>query len=142
VTHSAEGRAGLRSFTFPIDTVALIFVPLLVPLVSAYADYASAAEGNLPMGYTCNDVRVNVGRYGRAVALTWGRMNGATREEIAEAKNACQSRPLVHLMAIIHKVTQLGLMAQRIDGASPAEMPRFIRPQLATLKLKAPVGDQ
>src|ERR1700736_5021351 len=30
----------------------------------------------------------------------------------------------------------------RIQGSKPSEMPGFIRPQLATLKAKAPPGDQ
>jgi bifunctional non-homologous end joining protein LigD len=34
------------------------------------------------------------------------------------------------------------LTAKRIDGARPLEMPGFIRPQLATLKSRAPTGDQ
>jgi bifunctional non-homologous end joining protein LigD len=29
-----------------------------------------------------------------------------------------------------------------IEGARPSEMPGFIKPQLATLKSKAPIGDQ
>jgi bifunctional non-homologous end joining protein LigD len=32
--------------------------------------------------------------------------------------------------------------ARMIEGAKPSEMPGFIPPQLATLKLKAPVGDK
>jgi bifunctional non-homologous end joining protein LigD len=29
-----------------------------------------------------------------------------------------------------------------IEGARPSEMPGFIKPQLATLKSRAPIGDQ
>jgi bifunctional non-homologous end joining protein LigD len=40
------------------------------------------------------------------------------------------------------KRTQTRFIARMIEGAVPSEMPRFIVPQLATLKLKAPVGSK
>jgi bifunctional non-homologous end joining protein LigD len=39
-------------------------------------------------------------------------------------------------------VKRTRLSAKTIDGAWPLEMPGFIRPQLATLKARAPIGDQ
>jgi bifunctional non-homologous end joining protein LigD len=40
------------------------------------------------------------------------------------------------------KRTSTRFTARMIEGATPSEMPGFIKPQLATLKLKAPNGDQ
>jgi bifunctional non-homologous end joining protein LigD len=40
------------------------------------------------------------------------------------------------------KRTQTRFIARMIEGAKPSDMPGFIPPQLATLKSKAPVGDQ
>jgi bifunctional non-homologous end joining protein LigD len=38
--------------------------------------------------------------------------------------------------------TQTRFIARTIEGSKPSEMPGFIKPQLATLKSKAPKGDQ
>jgi bifunctional non-homologous end joining protein LigD len=40
------------------------------------------------------------------------------------------------------KRTSTRFIARMIEGAKPSEMPGFIPPQLATLKLRAPVGDK
>jgi bifunctional non-homologous end joining protein LigD len=40
------------------------------------------------------------------------------------------------------KRTQARFIARTIEGSKPSEMPGFIKPQLATLKSKAPKGDQ
>jgi bifunctional non-homologous end joining protein LigD len=40
------------------------------------------------------------------------------------------------------KRTSTRFIARMIEGAKPSEMPGFIPPQLATLKLKAPAGDK
>jgi bifunctional non-homologous end joining protein LigD len=40
------------------------------------------------------------------------------------------------------KRTQTRFIARMIEGAVPSDMPRFISPQLATLKSKAPVGSK
>jgi bifunctional non-homologous end joining protein LigD len=39
------------------------------------------------------------------------------------------------------KRTQAKFLARTVEGAKPSEMPGFIRPQLATLRTKAPSGD-
>jgi bifunctional non-homologous end joining protein LigD len=39
------------------------------------------------------------------------------------------------------KRTQTRFLVRTVEGAKPSEMPRFIRPQLATLRTKAPSGD-
>lgn len=44
-------------------------------------------------------------------------------------------------MAKRTKRTQTRFLARTVEGAKPSEMPRFIRPQLATLRTKAPSGD-
>ena len=40
------------------------------------------------------------------------------------------------------KRTSTRFIARMIEGAKPSEMPGFIPPQLATLKLRAPAGDK
>jgi bifunctional non-homologous end joining protein LigD len=40
------------------------------------------------------------------------------------------------------KRTSTHFIARMIEGAKPSEMPGFIPPQLATLKLRAPAGDK
>jgi hypothetical protein len=45
-----------------------------------------ATEPNLPYGYTCQDVRTNVARYGKRVALILAYANGATKEQVNEAR--------------------------------------------------------
>src|SRR5258705_4216185 len=40
------------------------------------------------------------------------------------------------------KRTSTRFTARMIEGAKPSDMPGFIKPQLATLKTKAPKGDQ
>src|SRR5258705_7163678 len=40
------------------------------------------------------------------------------------------------------KRTSTRFTARMIEGAKPSEMPGFIKPQLATLKSKAPKGDR
>jgi len=40
------------------------------------------------------------------------------------------------------KRTQTRFIARMIEGAVPSDMPGFVSPQLATLKLKAPVGSK
>jgi bifunctional non-homologous end joining protein LigD len=42
----------------------------------------------------------------------------------------------------VAKRTQTRFIARMIEGAKPSEMPGFIKPQLASLKSKAPKGDQ
>lgn len=39
------------------------------------------------------------------------------------------------------KRTQTRFLARTVEGAKPSEMPGFIRPQLASLRSKAPSGD-
>jgi bifunctional non-homologous end joining protein LigD len=43
---------------------------------------------------------------------------------------------------VVARRTPSRLEAEMIEGARPSEMPGFIKPQLATLKSKAPIGDQ
>jgi hypothetical protein len=40
------------------------------------------------------------------------------------------------------KRTSTRFIAPMIEGAKPSEIPGFISPQLATLKLRAPTGDK
>jgi hypothetical protein len=58
------------------------FVILLVLTVPAIA----ADQPNLPFGYTCEQVRAAVAKYGRIGALALAKINGATGEQIAQAK--------------------------------------------------------
>lgn len=44
------------------------------------------ADDKLPAGYTCEQVRANVERYGKIAAWTWARLNGLSREQIAAAR--------------------------------------------------------
>jgi bifunctional non-homologous end joining protein LigD len=40
------------------------------------------------------------------------------------------------------KGTSTRFIGRMIEGAKPSEMPGFIPPQIATLKLKAPLGNK
>src|ERR1700712_1157444 len=53
---------------------------------------------------------------------------------------ACRSRYFVSSVLVKRNLPRVS--AKTIEGARPAEMPGFIKPQLATLKSRAPAGDQ
>jgi hypothetical protein len=44
------------------------------------------AEATLPVGYSCDDVRAAVEKYGRAKAIRLAKRKGATPEQIAAAE--------------------------------------------------------
>lgn len=47
---------------------------------------AMADETKLPDGYTCADVRAKAKEYGWVVAYGWAKLQGYSKEQIAQAK--------------------------------------------------------
>jgi hypothetical protein len=56
-----------------------------------FAPARAADQPKPPPGYTCEDVRQHVARYGRIASLAWAKLQGATKEQISEARK-CLAR--------------------------------------------------
>lgn len=63
---------------------------LLVAVALMLITPARAAETTLPAGYSCDDVRAMVEKYGRTKAIRIAKRNGATPEQIAAAERCLQ----------------------------------------------------
>jgi len=61
---------------------------LVIAIWTAFAMSAALAksEPRLPLGYTCEDVRASIQRYGKLVAKALAYANGATKEQVREAE--------------------------------------------------------
>lgn len=55
-------------------------------LCLSLAPVRAADPPNLPLGFTCDDVRAAVEQYGKIAALALAKLNGATPAQIAEAR--------------------------------------------------------
>lgn len=70
--------------------IALIVAAALLLVLASAA--LAAVDPKLPHGKTCDDVRENVERYGKATALAWAVREGYSPLEIWEASKCLEKR--------------------------------------------------